>query len=124
MTVRPIITLDGDHEVNEVWLENVRVPVENRIYEENKGWTCAKLLLAHERSGIALVAHSKVALGKLRKLAPEIGEPGRRLADDPIFRRKLTEIEVELTALESRSCGSSPRRARARRPASRSRCLR
>ena len=100
VTVRPIITLDGAHEVNEVWLEDVKVPVENRVYEENKGWTCAKMLLAHERSGIALVAHSKVALGKLRKLAATVGPPGRRLADDPIFRRKLTEIEVELTALE------------------------
>ncbi len=100
VTVRPIITLDGAHEVNEVWLENVRVPVENRVYDENKGWTCAKMLLAHERSGIALVAHSKVALGKLRKLAATIGSSGRTLADDPIFRRKLTEIEVELCALE------------------------
>jgi alkylation response protein AidB-like acyl-CoA dehydrogenase len=100
VTVRPIITLDGAHEVNEVWLENVKVPVENRVFEENKGWTCAKMLLAHERSGIALVAHSKVALGKLRQLATNIGEPGRSVADDPIFRRKLTEIEVELTALE------------------------
>jgi hypothetical protein len=49
--VRPIITLGGEHEVNEVWLEDVRVPVENRVYEENKGWTCAKFLLAHERVG-------------------------------------------------------------------------
>src|SRR5262249_13995670 len=62
VTVRPIITLDGAHEVNEVWLEDVRVPVENRIYEENKGWTCAKFLLAHERTGIAGVARSKRGL--------------------------------------------------------------
>jgi hypothetical protein len=100
VTVRPIITLDGAHEVNEVWLEDVRVPVENRVHEENKGWTCAKMLLAHERSGIALVAHSKVALAKVRALAAKVGERGQRLADDPVFRRKLTEIEVELTALE------------------------
>jgi alkylation response protein AidB-like acyl-CoA dehydrogenase len=100
VTVRPIITLDGAHEVNEVWLEDVRVPVENRVYEENKGWTCAKMLLAHERSGIALVAHSKVALEKLRRLAASLGTPGGRLADDAIFRRKLTEVEVELMALE------------------------
>ena len=100
VTVRPIITLDGTHEVNEVWLEDVRVPVANRIYEENKGWTCAKFLLAHERSGIALVSHSKVAQEKLRKLAASVGAGGARLADDPVFRRKLTEVEVELTALE------------------------
>src|SRR3546814_3079373 len=53
ITVRPIITLGGEHEVNEVWLEDVRVPVSQRVYEENKGWTCAKFLLAHERTGIA-----------------------------------------------------------------------
>jgi alkylation response protein AidB-like acyl-CoA dehydrogenase len=100
VTVRPIITLDGTHEVNEVWLEDVRVPVANRIHEENKGWTCAKFLLAHERSGIALVSHSKVALQKLRKLAANVDASGARLADDPVFRRKLTEVEVELTALE------------------------
>ncbi len=100
VTVRPIITLDGAHEVNEVWLEDVKVPVENRVHEENKGWTCAKMLLAHERSGIALVAQSKVALAKLRALAAKVGERGATLADDPVFRRKLTEVDVELTALE------------------------
>jgi alkylation response protein AidB-like acyl-CoA dehydrogenase len=100
VTVRPIITLDGAHEVNEVWLEDVRVPVANRIHEENQGWTCAKFLLAHERSGIALVPHSKVALQKLRRLAANVGAGGARLADDPVFRRKITEVEVELTALE------------------------
>jgi alkylation response protein AidB-like acyl-CoA dehydrogenase len=100
VTVRPIITLDGAHEVNEVWLEDVQVPVENRVHEENKGWTCAKVLLAHERSGIALVAHSKVALANVRALAARLGERQGRLIEDPVFRRKLTEIEVELTALE------------------------
>ncbi len=100
VTVRPIITLDGAHEVNEVWLENVRVPVENRVYEENKGWTCAKMLLAHERSGIANVARSKVALRELRQLAAQVGEGSGTLADEPVFRRKLTELEVDLLALE------------------------
>jgi len=100
VTVQPIITLDGAHEVNEVWLEDVRVPVANRVHEENKGWTCAKMLLSHERSGIARVAHSRVALARLRALAATISEAGRTLADDPVFRRKLTELSVELTALE------------------------
>ncbi len=95
VTVRPIITLDGAHEVNEVWLEHVRVPVENRIYEENKGWTCAKFLLAHERTNIAGVAASKNALIKLRAVAEAEG-----LSDDPIFQRKLADLEIDLLALE------------------------
>jgi alkylation response protein AidB-like acyl-CoA dehydrogenase len=100
VTVRPIITLDGAHEVNEVWLEDVRVPVENRVHEENKGWTCAKMLLSHERSGIAMVARSKVLLEELRQIAAGIGERDATMADDPVFKRKLTEVDVELTALE------------------------
>jgi alkylation response protein AidB-like acyl-CoA dehydrogenase len=100
VTVRPIITLDGAREVNEVWLEDVKVPVDQRIYEENKGWTCAKFLLAHERSGIAGVANSKSALLRLRGLAGAVGEGGRPLAQDPFFRRRMTELEIDLTALE------------------------
>ena len=100
VTVRPIITLDGTHEVNEVWLDDVRVPVENRIHEENQGWTCAKALLAHERSGIAMVSRSKVALARLRRLAAGIVERGRPLLEDPAFLRKLTDVEIELLALE------------------------
>ncbi len=100
VTVRPIITLDGAHEINEVWLQDVKVPVENRVHEENKGWTCAKVLLAHERSNIAMVPRSKAALLGLRRMAARIGEGGRTLAEDPIFRRKLTEIEIDLMALE------------------------
>jgi alkylation response protein AidB-like acyl-CoA dehydrogenase len=100
VTVRPIITLDGTHEVNEVWLDDVRVPVENRIHEENHGWTCAKALLAHERSGIAMVSRSKVALARLRRLAAGIVERGRPLLKDPAFLRKLTDVEIELLALE------------------------
>jgi len=100
VTVRPIITLDGTHEVNEVWLDDVRVPVENRIHEENQGWTCAKALLAHERSGIAMVSRSKVALSRLRRLAGSIVERGRPLVEDPAFLRKLTDVEIDLLALE------------------------
>jgi alkylation response protein AidB-like acyl-CoA dehydrogenase len=100
VSVRPIITLDGAHEVNEVWLENVRVPVENRVYEENKGWTCAKMLLSHERSGIAMVARSKALLAELRAIAAGIADGEGTVAGDPVFRRKLTEVDVELTALE------------------------
>jgi alkylation response protein AidB-like acyl-CoA dehydrogenase len=100
VTVRPIITLDGTHEVNEVWLEDVRVPVENRVYEENKGWTCAKFLLAHERTGIAGVARSKRGLEKLKGIAAEETNHGRPLLEDPFFARKLAEIEIDLLALE------------------------
>jgi hypothetical protein len=95
VTVRPIITLDGGHEVNEVWLEDVRVPVENRVFHENKGWTCAKFLLAHERTGIAGVARSKRGVEKLKRVAAEEG-----LAGDPFFTRKLAELEIDLLALE------------------------
>jgi alkylation response protein AidB-like acyl-CoA dehydrogenase len=100
VTVRPIITLDGAHEVNEVWLEDVRVPVENRIHEENKGWTCAKFLLAHERTGIAGVARSKRGLERLREAAATEVEAGAPLDEDPLFARKMAELEIELMALE------------------------
>ncbi|WP_448586930.1 acyl-CoA dehydrogenase family protein [Thermaurantiacus sp.] len=101
VTVRPIITLGGEHEVNEVWLENVRVPVENRIYEENKGWTCAKFLLAHERTGIAGVARSKRGIERLKGIArTELDDGGQPLLHNPFFRRKIADLECDLTALE------------------------
>ncbi|WP_448577551.1 acyl-CoA dehydrogenase family protein [Thermaurantiacus sp.] len=101
ITVRPIITLGGEHEVNEVWLENVRVPVENRIYEENKGWTCAKFLLAHERTGIAGVARSKRGIERLKGIASaEVDGNGQPLIENPFFRRKVADLECDLTALE------------------------
>jgi alkylation response protein AidB-like acyl-CoA dehydrogenase len=99
--VRRITTLEGGHEVNEVWLDNVKVPVENRIYEENKGWTCAKALLLHERSGIAGVARSKRNLERLREFSSaEPSDAGGPLLADPFFRRKVAELEIDLTALE------------------------
>jgi alkylation response protein AidB-like acyl-CoA dehydrogenase len=101
ISVRPIITLEGGHEVNDVFLENVKVPVENRIFHENQGWTCAKALLAHERSGIAGVARSKRNLEKLRKIAgTEDSDIGGSLIQDAFFRRKVAELEIDLTALE------------------------
>ncbi len=100
VSVRPIITLDGAHEVNEVWLEDVRVPVENRVFEENKGWTCAKFLLAHERTGIAGVARSKRGLEKLRAIAADEMQDGKPLAEDPFFARRIAELEIDLMALE------------------------
>jgi alkylation response protein AidB-like acyl-CoA dehydrogenase len=100
VTVRPIITLGGEHEVNEVWLEDVRVPIANRIYEENKGWTCAKFLLAHERTGIAAVARSKRGVEKIKSIARTEQDGDRPLIANPFFKRKISELEIDLTALE------------------------
>ena len=102
ITVRPLITIDGGHEVNEVFLENVRVPVENRIGPENKGWTVAKFLLGHERSGIAGVARSKRGVERLRRIASaQPADDGGPLIADAAFRRKMAELEIDLAALES-----------------------
>lgn len=100
VTVRPIITLGGEHEVNEVWLEDVRVPVENRVYEENKGWTCAKFLLAHERTGIAGIAASKRGVEKVKTIARTELDGDRPLFANPFFKRKVAELEIDLAALE------------------------
>ena len=101
ITVRPIITIDGGHEVNDVFLENVKVPVENRVHEENKGWTAAKFLLAHERSGIAGVARSKRGIERLREIARDVrSDDGGSLLADPDFQRKVAELEIDLAALE------------------------
>ena len=98
--VRPIITIDGSHEVNETWLTDVRVPAENMIGEENKGWTYAKFLLAHERSGIAGVARSKRGIEKLREIASAELIDGEPLINDDDFARKISQLEIDLTALE------------------------
>ena len=102
ISVRPIITLGGDHEVNEVFLEDVKVPAENLIGEENMGWTYAKFLLVHERSGIAAVNQSRMALDKIKAIAGDQNLHGDapKLIDDPDFIRKVSEIEIDLMALE------------------------
>ncbi|WP_129648866.1 acyl-CoA dehydrogenase family protein [Peristeroidobacter agariperforans] len=100
ITVRPIITMDGAHEVNEVWFENVKVPVENRIGEENKGWTYAKFLLGHERTNIAGVGASKRELGRLKAIAQKETKNGRPLLEDPLFAARVAQVEMELMALE------------------------
>lgn len=100
ITVRPIITLDGEHEVNEVFFEDVRVPVENLVGEENKGWTCAKYLLTYERTGIAGVGQAKEALRHLKDVARRQQKDGRPLLDDPLFRMQVAAVEIELMALE------------------------
>ena len=101
ITVKPIIMLDGGHEVNEVWFDNVRVPETNRIGEENAGWTYAKYLLGHERTNIARVARSKAKLARLKQIAAaQPGNDGGRLLDDPAFRTRIARLELELHALE------------------------
>jgi alkylation response protein AidB-like acyl-CoA dehydrogenase len=100
VSVRPIITLDGEHEVNEVWFDNVRVPVANLVGDEGKGWTCAKFLLSHERSGIAQVARWKRELALLKRMAREVQSSGKPLIEDALFRAKLARAEIELLALE------------------------
>ena len=100
VSVRPIRTIDGGHEINEVHFENVRVPAENLVGEEGKGWTYGKVLLQHERTNIAGVARSKFRLARLReKMAAPIhgGDP---LAQDESFSRRVARIEIELKALE------------------------
>src|SRR5437879_453700 len=84
ITVRPIIMLDEEHEVNEVFFDNVRVPVENLVGQENKGWTYAKYLLGHERTGIAAVGRSKRELGFLKRFAAAQNLNGKPLLDDPL----------------------------------------
>jgi len=100
ITVRPIITLDEDHEVNEVFLEDVKVPVENLVGEENHGWTYAKYLLGHERTGIARVGHSKRELVFLKRLAAAQKKGGISLLNDAVFSAKIAALEIEMMALE------------------------
>ena len=90
--VEPIITIDGAHEVNSIFFTDVKVPVENLIGEEGKGWTYAKFLLAHERFGIAVVGASIRQLNKLKQLVSEL--------DSPDLERKVKELEINLSALE------------------------
>ena len=100
ITVRPIITIEGGHEVNEVFFDDVRVPVENLVGEENKGWDCAKFLLGNERMSIARVGTSKQRIRRIKELAALEKDGDRTFLDNPRFREKLAALEVELKALE------------------------
>src|SRR6201993_148729 len=100
ITVRPIQTIDGGHEVNEVFFDDVEAPYENLVGEENKGWDYAKFLLGNERTGIARVGVSKERLRRIRALASKVESGGRPVIEDPAFREKLAACEIELKALE------------------------
>ncbi len=99
--VRPIITLDGEHEVNEVFFTDVRVPAENLVGEENKGWTCAKYLLTYERTNIAGVGYSVAALERLKMAAAKLKKNGWPLADDPSFAARLARVEIDLENMKT-----------------------
>ncbi|QHE84631.1 acyl-CoA dehydrogenase family protein [Hydrogenophaga sp. BPS33] len=99
--VRPIRTLDGDREVNEVFFTDVRVPAENLVGEENKGWTYAKYLLTYERTGIAGVGFSVAALEKLKALASRARRNGRPLDQDPQFAARMARVEIDLENMKT-----------------------
>ena len=99
--VRPIITLDGEHEVNEVFFTDVKVPVENLVGEENKGWTCAKYLLTYERTNIAGVGFSVAGLEKLKLAASRILHKGQPLLQDPLFATRLARVEIDLENMKT-----------------------
>jgi len=100
ITVRPIQTVDGGYEVNEVFFDDVRVPVENRVGEENRGWDYAKFLLGNERTGIARIGTSKARIRRLKEIAALERVGDKPLIDDERFRMKIAAVEVELKALE------------------------
>jgi len=100
ITLRPIITIDGGHEVNEVFFDEVRVPAENLVGELNKGWDYAKFLLSNERIGIARIGMTKERLARVKRLAQETPAGEGMVWDDPDFRRRLAWSEIELKALE------------------------
>lgn len=100
ISVRPTRLLDGSYEVNEIWFDNVRVPVGNRIGDENAGWTYAKYLLGHERTNIAGIGASQRELRRLRQMAMSIERNGKSLLEDAVFGTRLAQVELELKALE------------------------
>jgi pimeloyl-CoA dehydrogenase large subunit len=100
ITVRPIQTVDGGREVNEVFFDDVRAPVENRVGEENRGWDYAKFLLGNERTGIARIGTSKARIRRLKEIAALERVGDKPLIEDERFREKIAAVEVELKALE------------------------
>ena len=98
--VRPIITLEGEHAINEVWLTDVEVPAENLVGKENEGWTYAKYLLTYERTGIAGVGNSKQMLAQLKSLSRQVKQSGRPLAEDQLFAARVAELEIDIMAMD------------------------
>ncbi len=100
ITIRPLVLMDGGHEVNEVFFDDVRVSAENLVHKEGDGWTVAKYLLGYERLGTGSIGTSKRELNRLKDLAAKQLKNDKSLMDDPRFRDKLSRVEVELMALE------------------------
>ena len=101
VVVRPIVLLDGEAEVNEVFFTDVRVPIENLVGEENRGWTYAKYLLTYERTNIAGVGASSAALEELKRIAAKKNRSGRRLLDDPLFAARVARAEIDLANMRT-----------------------
>jgi alkylation response protein AidB-like acyl-CoA dehydrogenase len=99
--VRPIITLDGGNEINEVFFSDVRVPLDNLVGEENRGWTCAKYLLTYERTNIAGVGQSVAAFAGLQRLAAVQLKHGKPLDQDPLFATRMARAEIELENMKT-----------------------
>jgi pimeloyl-CoA dehydrogenase large subunit len=116
ITVRPIQTIDGGHEVNEVFFDDVKVPAENLVGQENKGWDYAKFLLGNERTGIARVGISKARIRRLKELAALEQANGKPLIADERFRAKIAAVEVELKALEMTELRVVAARTRSNKP--------
>src|ERR1700712_4409636 len=100
ITVRPIISIDGSHHLNEVFFDDVKVPVSLRVHEENKGWDVAKFLLGNERTGIARLGKSRERVRYAKEVAREVRMNGRPLIEDHGFRTRVAQMEVDMKALE------------------------
>jgi alkylation response protein AidB-like acyl-CoA dehydrogenase len=100
ITLRPIKLIDGSYEVNEVFFEDVRVPADQLVGQENQGWTYAKFLLGNERTGIARIGNTKRWMAQVKERAAEVRSNGSSLLDDPLFAARVAEIENGLLALE------------------------
>ncbi|MBS0638723.1 MAG: acyl-CoA dehydrogenase family protein [Acetobacteraceae bacterium] len=100
ITVRPIISIDGSHHLNEVFFDDVKVPVNMRVHQENKGWDVAKFLLGNERTGIARLGKSKERLRAAVDMAKQVNQNGRPLINDQTFRQRVAQLEVDIKALE------------------------
>lgn len=100
ITVTPIISISGDHEVNQVFFDNVEVPVENLVGDENDGWTVAKYLLQHERGGGASAPSLFAAVDQIKAIASQESETGGRLIDEPHFAQRITALEIDVCAID------------------------
>jgi alkylation response protein AidB-like acyl-CoA dehydrogenase len=100
ITVRPIISIDGSHHLNEVFFDDVKVPAEMRVGPENRGWDVAKFLLGNERTGIARLGKSKERVNFAKQKARDLRAHGKPLSEDPEFRRRIAVLETEIKSLE------------------------